>query len=164
MDQLSYLVSGGDFSVSRDAEARRVPNPLTGGHESVRVKTSEETRWTRFHTLHVTYADGAESGARHRGVIVVAPSADTRVAVELTCRLSALVEDALMRDREEKRKAALKLPLEDKDPLVAHRAALGVTGGGKSLTSILFDAAKETVIKNCCGYCYGKASDSMGLN
>jgi len=58
-NQLSYLVSGSEYSSTVDDDVF-VTNPLSKQQEKVKLRSHEEFKWTRFHTIHLTYADGVE--------------------------------------------------------------------------------------------------------
>lgn len=155
-NQLSYLITGNEFS-SEKSEAV-ITNPLTRSTEKVKLQTQEEFQWTRFHTIHLTYADGVEYNTKHRGVIVISPGEDTKLAMDLICRISALVEDGLMKNRQEKREIIRRMELDPKDPLLATKAALNL-GGNESYLQIVGNLLYDKTVKYCWDLAAGKAKD-----
>jgi len=112
-------------------------------------------------TIHLTYADGVEYNTKHRGVIVIAPSEDTKTAIDLICRMTSLVEEAMMQDRAMKRDIIRKMDLDPTDPLLSTRAALNIGGGNQSYLSIVTDLLYDKVTKYCWDYASGKANDHV---
>jgi hypothetical protein len=134
LDSLSHLVSGSSFDSNHNVE-QLIFNPLNKSELVMPTTTSSEVHWRRYHTINFTYFDRSGDGRKHRCVVVMDPLENTKLGIDMVCRLTSLLQDLPPSF------VARTAAMDSRDPLHEHASLL------RSNTTVS-DLVKDAVFGN----------------